>query len=595
MIQPAQKPWEARWYQDAIVDASMKFHGRGRGNGIFTSPTGSGKSAVYPMLAKRRHCDWRARSLILTHRNELVSQDADAFKKVWPEASVGVYAAGLGRREIKDTMIASIDTVYKRAKDLGSFDFIEVDEVHRVNPKEGTKYQRFFADSFDMNPNVRFGGGTATDFRQDQGMITGGENRIFDSVIYRVPFRRLLDEGYLCPLVVDAGSVTIDASGMKIQDGTGDFLQAAIEKASNTEEVNRAVISDMLMDIANGRHSLMAFASSRKHAAELHRMATAAGIRAAVVTGETPRAQRKMIYEALESMRLQLLISIDVLTTGFDCPVIDALYVVRPVGSPGLWCQMLGRGCRTHYLKINCLVRCYGDNVRRCGTIDMPKVIKKKPSKVNGLLVKYCEACDGENKMSAKVCIECEAEFIIATNEDGDALVDENDPRGMLAKAGALQVMSDGGRLRWRYDIVNRAFQKKMPKVAKEGEQQSPPVLLVIYYGTPAGMVGERLKPVHKEIVCVQHQRNSLAWQHYERWWRAHCTDGSPPPGTVFDVISAELRGKLRPIKQLVVEQVDGRKYDEVIERIWKPETKIDQGKLFDFEGLTASIGFGER
>ena len=68
---------------------------------------------------------------------------------------------------------------------------------------------------------------------------------------------------------------------------------------------------------------------------------------AAVVSGETPRAQRVSIIDKFRSnSECRFLCNYGVLTTGFDAPKIDVVCITRPTMSALLYEQMVGRGLR---------------------------------------------------------------------------------------------------------------------------------------------------------------------------------------------------------------------------------------------------------
>ncbi|HRI65253.1 MAG TPA: DEAD/DEAH box helicase, partial [Polyangium sp.] len=68
---------------------------------------------------------------------------------------------------------------------------------------------------------------------------------------------------------------------------------------------------------------------------------------AAVVTGETPRAERAAIIERFKAEGdLRFLCNVNVLTTGFDAPRADTICITRPTTSALLYEQMVGRGLR---------------------------------------------------------------------------------------------------------------------------------------------------------------------------------------------------------------------------------------------------------
>ena len=52
-------------------------------------PTGSGKTIIMAALAMQ----FNKKTLLIAHREELISQAVDKFRLVWPEASIGVCMA----------------------------------------------------------------------------------------------------------------------------------------------------------------------------------------------------------------------------------------------------------------------------------------------------------------------------------------------------------------------------------------------------------------------------------------------------------------------------------------------------------------------
>ena len=94
------------------------------------------------------------------------------------------------------------------------------------------------------------------------------------------------------------------------------------------------------------------------------------GIKAAVVTGETPNQERDKILADFESGKIHALCNVGVLTEGWDAPRTDCIALLRPTQSIGLYVQMCGRGMRIHDDKSNCLLLDYGENVARHGCLD---------------------------------------------------------------------------------------------------------------------------------------------------------------------------------------------------------------------------------
>lgn len=64
------------------------------------------------------------------------------------------------------------------------------------------------------------------------------------------------------------------------------------------------------------------------------------------ISGTTRPHERRRITNSFRRGDTRVLVNCDVLTQGFDAPLVRALYIARPTLSPGLYMQMVGRGLR---------------------------------------------------------------------------------------------------------------------------------------------------------------------------------------------------------------------------------------------------------
>ena len=71
-----------------------------------------------------------------------------------------------------------------------------------------------------------------------------------------------------------------------------------------------------------------------------------AGIRAAAISGNTPRVARRYFLDRFQQGNIRVLCNHSVLTTGFDAPKTDMILIARQVFSPVRYMQMVGRGLR---------------------------------------------------------------------------------------------------------------------------------------------------------------------------------------------------------------------------------------------------------
>ncbi len=70
------------------------------------------------------------------------------------------------------------------------------------------------------------------------------------------------------------------------------------------------------------------------------------GITSAPISGKTPRSERAETISLFRGGKLQVICNHSVLTVGFDAPNTDVIYITRPVYSPTMLEQIVGRGLR---------------------------------------------------------------------------------------------------------------------------------------------------------------------------------------------------------------------------------------------------------
>jgi DNA repair protein RadD len=172
-----------RPYQVEAVESVFRYLREGReGNPLVEVPTGGGKSAILGEITRRLVQDHSVRVVVVTHRAELIEQDADAISRVWPDAPVGIYSASLSSRSVDKITVCGVQSVYRRHKELGKVDVVIVDEAHLVNVKSGTQYARLIEGLRERSVDLAVIGLTATPYRLGQGLLTSGEDKIFSSV-----------------------------------------------------------------------------------------------------------------------------------------------------------------------------------------------------------------------------------------------------------------------------------------------------------------------------------------------------------------------------------------------------------------------------
>src|SRR4051794_13662703 len=131
---------QLREYQRACVDAVYDYWGKKPGSPLLVLPTGAGKSLVIGTLVRELLEGWPdMRILIVTHVKELLTQNASELVGLWPEAPVGFFSAGLGKRDAKaQVLFAGVQTVGNKAHLIGHIDIVLIDEAHLTPRKTET-------------------------------------------------------------------------------------------------------------------------------------------------------------------------------------------------------------------------------------------------------------------------------------------------------------------------------------------------------------------------------------------------------------------------------------------------------------------------
>ena len=91
------KPFE---FQNAAVKSIFTYFINHGGNPLVVMPTGTGKSVVIAEFLKQVYQQYPyTKVLMLTHRKQLISQNAKRLLQLWPLAPLGINSAGLKQRD----------------------------------------------------------------------------------------------------------------------------------------------------------------------------------------------------------------------------------------------------------------------------------------------------------------------------------------------------------------------------------------------------------------------------------------------------------------------------------------------------------------
>ena len=395
-----------RDYQQRTIDQLYAWFSAGKaGNPCLVLPTGSGKSHIVAALCKDALQNWpETRVLMLTHVKELIEQNAEKMRLHWPAAPMGIYSAGIGKRDIGEPItFAGIQSVRTKAEMLGHLDLVIIDECHLVNHKDEGGYRKLLADLKAINPALRVVGLTATPYRLGHGLITD-KPALFDALLEPVSIEELVFKGYLSTLRSKVTSAKLDTSGVKKRGG--EFIESELQAAVDTDDNNQRVVQEVIA-LAGDRKAWLVFCTGVQHAEHVAEVLRQHGVAAQCVTGETPKAERKRMLNDFKAGKLRALTNANVLTTGFDYPDIDLIAMLRPTMSASLYVQMAGRGMRVKSHTDHCLVLDFAGVVEMHGPIVAVQPPKKGGDGDGEAPVKVCDNCDELVHISAKECPAC--------------------------------------------------------------------------------------------------------------------------------------------------------------------------------------------
>lgn len=361
-----------RDYQRRALDSIYEYYAHNSGNPVLSLPTGSGKTHVIAQLCREAiEAKPDCRIIVLAHVKELLKQNCDKLLATWPQAPAGIFSAGLERREIRQVTIAGIQSVWRRAKQFGPTDIAIVDEAHRIPHGSEGRYRRFLEELEEISPNLAVIGLTATAFRTRSGYLHRGKDALFSDLIFEQDVSELIAQGYLSPLAGKGMVNEIDTTGIAVR--AGEFDQKQLEARVANQTLLEAQIAEVLRYGAD-RKSWLVFASGVDHAETITLDLALNGISAKTVLGKTPPRERDRVIAAFKAGEVRALVSVGVLSEGFDHPGVDMLVLLRPTKSPGLFVQQLGRGLRTADGKKDCLILDFSGNIMRHGPLNMVRV-----------------------------------------------------------------------------------------------------------------------------------------------------------------------------------------------------------------------------
>ncbi len=396
-----------RKYQLLALKAIQNAVRNGKDRFLFEMATGTGKTLVSAAVIKLFLRTGNARRvLFLVDRLELEEQAHKAFREYLKnDYKTVIYKENRDDWHKAEIVVSTIQTFlaknrYKRHFLPDDFDLVISDEAHRsIGGNSRAVFEYFIgyklgltATPKDYLKNVDVGSLGEHDPRQLERRLLLDTYKTFGCENGEPTFRySLIDgvkDGYLVnPIVVDARTeittqlLSDEGYAVPIQNEEGEvvevtFKQKDFEKQFFSENTNRAFcaafLEHALRDPISGEiGKTIAFCVSQNHAAKITQILNEMAHQmfpgkynsdfAIQVTSSIQNAQQYTVNftnnnlsgscnfdPAYKTSKTRVCVTVGMMTTGYDCPDILNLCLMRPIFSPTEFVQIKGRGTRKH-------------------------------------------------------------------------------------------------------------------------------------------------------------------------------------------------------------------------------------------------------
>lgn len=293
-------------------------------------------------------------AVCIAHRSELVGQMSVALARegirhrvIGPEAvrrdCAKQHLEEFGRTYYDPTSkyaVAGVDTLVRMAPSdpfFGSIGLWVTDEAHHLLNAKENKWGR----AVELFPHAVGLGVTATPERADGKGLGRHADGVIDEMVVGPGMRDLIEAGYLTDYEPYAPQSDLDLSDVTIS-ASGDFNPERLRAARRKSKLTGDVV-EHYCKLAYGKLGVT-FETDLNSALETVKAFRAAGVPAEVISGQTP--DRGALIRRFKARQIHQLVSVDVISEGFDLPAIEVVSFARPTQSFSLFTQQFGRALR---------------------------------------------------------------------------------------------------------------------------------------------------------------------------------------------------------------------------------------------------------
>lgn len=388
-----------RPYQQTAIDSLLSKIAVERHNKVLLcAPTGAGKTVIFSEITRRAN-DKKKRILILTHRNQLMSQAFDSISRFGIEISKLTASDKILPKS--NIVIAMIETIKRRLKKddykalIRSFDLVIIDECHLSN------FNRLF-DVFLDNQIVI--GVSATPFRD--GSMQPLSN-YYQSLITVCQIKELINDKFLSnPKYY---GMPIDLSNVKVTGG--DYNDGDLGRLYQDRQLFSGAVDNYLTHTPNSK--AIVFCATIANSKSICDEFNDKGVKCEHFDCYMSDDEKESVLKRYYNNEFKVLCNVGILTTGFDCPDIETIILYRATKSLPLFLQMVGRGSRVTEFKKSFTILDFGNNCIEHGfwhddrQWSLDKKEKKKRGKKDVAPVKFCPECGAILPANARECEFC--------------------------------------------------------------------------------------------------------------------------------------------------------------------------------------------
>mgnify|MGYP004594240665 CR=1 FL=1 len=388
-------------------------------------PTGTGKTYLLAVLVG---LFLKEEVWVVAHRRELVSQIKDTLEK---------FFSSLKSTSIKVISIQWLSRHYGEMEEKPGL--IVIDEAHHALAET-------YAEVMNAYPKAKKLGLTATPYRLNGKGFTD----LFDTLLCSWSMERFIAEGRLS--LYDYYSIKPDSAAQLLIDSLqkrgadGDYQQKELNEVMDVKpSLERLCLT--IKEYVPGKKGIV-YAISIQHAEHIAEFYRENGIKAVAISSKTPSSLRKELIERFKSSSLlsslnstsdeiEVLVSVDLFSEGFDCPDVEFIQLARPTLSLAKYMQMVGRGLRVAEGKDYCVIL---DNVGLYKRFGLPSVDRDWQSMFEGrtsledILQEACMQVNGHN---------CRMDLMMDGDEEMMKIISHERQQRMIMDSYGYQIVED--------------------------------------------------------------------------------------------------------------------------------------------------------